>query len=56
VVRKGSGEYAVVHGDTLSTIAQTHHVNGGWQKLYAINHDTVRDADLIYPGQHLRLG
>jgi nucleoid-associated protein YgaU len=56
VVRKGRGEYAVVHGDTLSGIAQKHHVQGGWHRLYDVNHDTVRDANLIYPGQQLRLG
>ncbi|MEE4544299.1 transglycosylase family protein [Streptomyces sp. V4-01] len=54
--RKGSGSYTVVSGDTLSRIAKAHHVAGGWKKLYALNHDTVKQADLIYPGQHLHLG
>ncbi|WP_405785604.1 MULTISPECIES: transglycosylase family protein [unclassified Streptomyces] len=50
------GAYTVVSGDTLSQIAASHHVNGGWHKLYELNKSTVKDADLIYPGQHLRLG
>ncbi len=52
---KGHGSYTVRSGDTLWGIAKAHHVRGGWHRLYALNHDTVKDADLIYPGQHLRL-
>jgi nucleoid-associated protein YgaU len=55
VVRKGDGEYTVVRGDSLSGIAAAHHVNGGWRKLFELNQDIVRSADLIYPGQHLHL-
>ncbi|MFF0437175.1 transglycosylase family protein [Streptomyces sp. NPDC004327] len=54
-VKKGDGEYKVVAGDTLSKIAQAHHVKGGWQKLFQLNKDIVQDADLIYPGQQLHL-
>ncbi|MEU6773361.1 transglycosylase family protein [Streptomyces sp. NPDC046759] len=54
-VKKGDGEYKVVKGDTLSAIAATHHVAGGWQKLFKLNKDIVQDADLIYPGQQLHL-
>jgi LysM repeat protein len=54
-IRWGHGEYTVKHGDTLSTIADRHHVAGGWKKLYQLNHDIVKDADLIYTGQHLNL-
>ncbi|MFS4093154.1 transglycosylase family protein [Streptomyces sp. AF1A] len=54
-VKKGDGEYKVVKGDTLSSIAVRHHVRGGWQKLFQLNKDIVRDADLIYPGQQLHL-
>ena len=50
------GDYTVVSGDTLSGIAASHHVKGGWHHLYQLNKDTVKDADLIYPGQQLRLG
>ena len=54
-IPKGTGSYVVVPGDSLSKIAAAHHVHGGWKKLFALNHDTVKDANLIYPGQHLRL-
>ncbi|WEH40144.1 LysM peptidoglycan-binding domain-containing protein [Streptomyces sp. NBC_01218] len=54
-VEKGDGEYKVVTGDTLSTIAQKQSVKGGWQKLFKLNHDIVDDADLIFPGQQLHL-
>ncbi|MFF1277262.1 transglycosylase family protein [Streptomyces marokkonensis] len=54
-VEKGDGEYKVVKGDTLSTIAQEHDVKGGWAKLFELNDDIVDDADLIYPGQQLHL-
>ncbi|MEV6180733.1 transglycosylase family protein [Streptomyces sp. NPDC052016] len=54
-VKKGDGEYKVVAGDTLSTIAQEQGVKGGWEKLFELNKDIVEDADLIYPGQQLHL-
>ncbi|MFI9767208.1 transglycosylase family protein [Streptomyces sp. NPDC052415] len=54
-VKKGDGEYKVVTGDTLSTIAEEHDVKGGWEKLFKLNKDIVTDADLIYPGQQLHL-
>ncbi|MGW1005702.1 M23 family metallopeptidase [Streptomyces sp. NPDC002520] len=55
--RAGRAEmYTVVHGDTLSGIADEHHVRGGWQRLYAANRATVgADPDLILPGQRLSL-
>ncbi|GGV80925.1 LysM peptidoglycan-binding domain-containing protein [Streptomyces griseoloalbus] len=54
-VAKGDGEYKVVKGDTLSTIAEEHDVKGGWAELFELNDDIVDDADLIYPGQQLHL-
>jgi resuscitation-promoting factor RpfA len=54
-VKKGDGEYKVVKGDTLSSIAEKHKVKGGWQKLFKLNKDIVADADFIYPGQQLHL-
>ncbi|MFI6469733.1 transglycosylase family protein [Streptomyces sp. NPDC050516] len=48
--------YTVVHGDSLSTIAERERVQGGWPKLYADNRTVVgADPDLIRPGQHLTL-
>ncbi|WLW54472.1 transglycosylase family protein [Streptomyces sp. YU58] len=54
-VKKGDGEYKVVKGDTLSSIAEEHDVKGGWAKLFDLNKDIVDQADLIYPGQQLHL-
>ncbi|MFJ8971604.1 MULTISPECIES: transglycosylase family protein [Streptomyces] len=54
-VQKGDGEYKVKAGDTLSTIAEAEGVKGGWSKLFELNDDIVKDADLIFPGQQLHL-
>ncbi|MEU3489101.1 transglycosylase family protein [Streptomyces massasporeus] len=54
-VKKGDGEYKVVKGDTLSSIAEDKKVKGGWEKLFKLNKDIVTDANLIYPGQQLHL-
>ncbi|EGX56957.1 peptidase [Streptomyces zinciresistens K42] len=55
--RAGRAEmYTVVRGDTLSGIAETKKVGGGWTGLYAANRATVgADPDLIVPGQRLAL-
>ncbi|MFD9391977.1 transglycosylase family protein [Streptomyces sp. NPDC060000] len=55
--RAGTAEvYTVVRGDTLSAIADTEDVKGGWQGLYAANRTTIGgDPDLIVPGQRLSL-
>ncbi|MET7571448.1 transglycosylase family protein [Streptomyces sp. NPDC005492] len=55
--RAGTAEmYTVVRGDTLSGIADTERVDGGWHGLYAANRTTVgADPDLIIPGQRLSL-
>ncbi|MCX4452198.1 transglycosylase family protein [Streptomyces sp. NBC_01728] len=55
--RAGTAEmYTVVHGDTLSGIAGSRHVQGGWPGLYDANRATVgSDPDLILPGQRLNL-
>jgi len=42
-------------GDTLSELAQAHHLKGGWLALYAANKSTVNDPNLIFVGQHLKL-
>ncbi|MFJ8791828.1 transglycosylase family protein [Streptomyces sp. NPDC102462] len=48
--------YTVVHGDTLSGIAEEHRVRGGWHRLYSANRSTIgSDPDLILPGQRLDL-
>ena len=49
--------YVVRRGDTLSGIARSEHVPGGWQHLYKINRHTVgSNPGLIRPGQRLHLG
>ncbi|MFH8468209.1 transglycosylase family protein [Streptomyces sp. NPDC017991] len=55
--RAGTAEmYTVVHGDTLSEIAGTRKIPGGWRQLYDANRRTVgADPDLIVPGQRLSL-
>ncbi|MGW1777520.1 transglycosylase family protein [Streptomyces sp. NPDC002143] len=55
--RAGTAEvYTVVRGDTLSGIADTEEVKGGWQGLYAANRTVIgADPDLILPGQRLSL-
>ena len=50
------GTYTLVSGDTLSEIAAANNVTGGWEALYAANSDIITNADLIYPGQVIRLG
>ncbi|MFB7215628.1 peptidoglycan DD-metalloendopeptidase family protein [Streptomyces sp. NPDC056255] len=48
--------YTVARGDSLSAIAATERVRGGWQHLYAQNREVVGDdPDLILPGQRLSL-
>ncbi|MFE3328236.1 transglycosylase family protein [Streptomyces sp. NPDC059176] len=50
------GEYTVRPGDSLSNIADAHHVPGGWSALYSANEEVVgADPDLILPGQSLDL-
>ncbi|MFI1677957.1 transglycosylase family protein [Streptomyces sp. NPDC020607] len=46
--------YTVIHGDTLSGIADDRRVRGGWQQLYDANRRVIGDdPDLITPGQRL---
>ncbi|MFF2375467.1 transglycosylase family protein [Streptomyces xiamenensis] len=48
--------YEVVRGDTLSAIARSHEVTGGWQSLYDLNREVIGgNPDLIHPGQRLSL-
>jgi LysM repeat protein len=47
--------YVVRSGDTLAAIAAKNHVKGGWHTLYQLNHGTVGNPNLIFPGQRLAL-
>lgn len=50
------GSWTVRPGDTLSGIAATSHIVGGWPALYDLNRQTVgHNPDSIKPGQVLRL-
>jgi resuscitation-promoting factor RpfA len=50
-----AGGYTVVSGDSLGSIATAHNVPGGWKALYALNSGTVGSANMIHPGQVLRM-
>jgi nucleoid-associated protein YgaU len=48
--------YVVVKGDSLSKIAQRAYGDGRkWRKIFEANQDVIKDPDLIYPGQSLRI-
>jgi nucleoid-associated protein YgaU len=50
------GTYVVAKGDSLSKIAQRAYGDGKkWRKIYEANKDVIKDPDLIYPGQSLRI-
>jgi len=52
-----SHSYKVASGDTLSKIADSQNVDGGWEKLYQDNRQVVgSNPNLIYPGQQLTVG
>ncbi|MFD7586972.1 transglycosylase family protein [Kitasatospora sp. NPDC059811] len=47
-------DYTVASGDWLSSIADKHNLQGGWQRLYELNRGTLTEGpDTIYPGQRL---
>jgi len=48
--------YVVKQGDSLSKIAKQEYGNiDDWRRIYDANRDIIKDPDLIYPGQTLRL-
>jgi resuscitation-promoting factor RpfA len=53
VASNPAGDYTVVAGDSLSKIATTANVQGGWQALYEKNKQFIGDPNLIVPGQKL---
>lgn len=49
-------EYVVKSGDSLSKIAKQVYGNAGdWQKIYQANRNTIKDPDMIHPGQKIIL-
>ena len=48
--------YVVVKGDSLSKIAGRQYGDPQkWRRIYEANRDSIKDPDLIYPGQQLRI-
>jgi nucleoid-associated protein YgaU len=48
--------YVVVKGDSLSEIAKREYGDPQeWRRIYDANRDIIKNPDLIYPGQTLRL-
>jgi len=48
--------YTVAKGDSLWKIAKHHYGDGNlWRKIFEANQDTVKDPDLIHPGQKLTI-
>ncbi|MER5946628.1 LysM peptidoglycan-binding domain-containing M23 family metallopeptidase [Streptomyces sp. NPDC001904] len=53
----GTTTYTVKSGDTLAKIAESQHVDGGWQQLYKDNKNVIgANASLITPGVKLTVG
>ena len=42
-------------GNTLSKLAASYHVKGGWQAIYAANRSVINNPNLIFVGQVIRL-
>lgn len=48
--------YTVVKGDSLSKIAKRKYGDARkWRAIYEANKDLIKDPDLIYPGQVLKI-
>lgn len=48
--------YVVKKGDSLSKIAKVEYGNANaWRKIFEANEDIIKDPDLIYPGQTLKI-
>ena len=51
-----STTYIVVKGDSLSKIAKREYGDANkWRTIYEANKDLIKDPDLIYPGQELKV-
>jgi nucleoid-associated protein YgaU len=53
----GAGKtYVVVKGDSLSKIAKREYGDASkWRAIHEANKDLIKDPDLIYPGQELKI-
>ena len=53
---KAHAEYEIRPGDTLSGLAKSQYGNlEKWKELYELNKPQIRNPDLIFPGQRLKL-
>ncbi len=47
-------DYTIKSGDSLSKIAREFYGDANdWQKIYQANKDTIKDPNLIHPGQKI---
>jgi nucleoid-associated protein YgaU len=51
----GSKTIHVKRGDTLHKIAKRYHVKGGWKALWKLNKKTIKNPNLIYIGQTIKI-
>lgn len=52
----GGQRYTIKPGDTLSHIAQRYYGNASdWRRIYEANRGTIKDPDLIHPGQEITI-
>jgi nucleoid-associated protein YgaU len=52
----GGWTYVVVSGDSLSRIAEHQYGDARkWPRIFDANRDVIKDPDLVYPGQELRI-
>ena len=55
-LRTDHQQVPVVAGDSLSKIAKREYGDASqWKKIHEANKDTIKNPDLIHPGQTLRL-
>jgi nucleoid-associated protein YgaU len=48
--------YIIQKGDTLSKIAKQHYGDANkYPRIFAANREVIKDADLIFPGQKIRI-
>jgi nucleoid-associated protein YgaU len=49
-------EYTIKSGDSLSKIAKQFYGNAAqWQKIYNANADQIKNPDMIFPGQKIKI-
>jgi nucleoid-associated protein YgaU len=55
-VDDGTQYYVIKSGDTLSAIAKQFYGDANkYQKIFEANREVIRDANLIFPGQKIRI-